>query len=87
MKSRISMLRNRVNLDSYLEKAGIAVVELIEQFWALTKENGKRRELQDNETLEERIVDTVNEISLQYVQNIIQNSKKRFENCLCHMSI
>jgi hypothetical protein len=87
MKSRISMLRNRVNLDSYLEKTGIAVVELIEQFWALTKENGKRHELQNNETLEERIVDAVNEFSLQHVQDIIQNSRKRFENCLCHMSI
>lgn len=74
MKSRINMLTNRVSLDSYLEKAGIAVVELVEQFWDLTKENGNRHELQNIETLEERIVNAANEISLQHVQNIIQNS-------------
>ena len=69
-------------LPSYLPE-----LNPIEQFWALVKRKVKRQKLKDTETLQERIVDAANEVSIQHLENIIQHSKNQFDNCLNHIPI
>jgi transposase len=59
----------------------------IEQFWALVKRKVRRQKLKDTETLQERIVDTANEVPIQHLENTIQHSKNQFDNCLNHIPI
>lgn len=59
----------------------------IEQFWALVKGKVKRHKLEGAETLQDRVIDAANGVSIQYLQNIIQHSKNHFVNYLNHIPI
>jgi transposase len=59
----------------------------IEKFWALVKRKVRREKLQDTETLQDRIVDAANEVTIKHLQNIIQHSKTQFDNCLNYIPI
>ncbi|KAG1451932.1 hypothetical protein G6F46_010114 [Rhizopus delemar] len=57
------------------------------KFWALVKRKVRREKLQDTETLQDRIIDAANEVSIDHLRNIVQHSKNQFDNCLNYIPI